>query len=306
MDEPEFVERADPEEVFAALADDTRIAVIRALWDADDTTLTFSELREAVGMRDSGQFNYHLGKLVGQFVRGTDDGYKLTQAGIQINGAIEAGAYTMEGSLEPIDLDEPCPTCGSDRTLYYEDDTVRVECRSCAVNAKFGVPPSVLAGCDRESIPSVAGEYLRATFRRITGGFCSFCDGDVHPTVGAVGDFLDDPDNPPEDIPEGFLEQVQDLPFVQYSCEQCGATPGGSLRAALRSHPAVVSFHYDRGVDVRDLPVWDVAGFHPDIETIRQRDPFRASVTFEADDDALTLVVDDTLDVVETARDRNS
>jgi len=305
MDEPEFVEKADPDEVFAALADDTRIAILRALWDADEP-LSFSKLREAVGMRDSGQFNYHLNKLVGQFVKGTDDGYKLTRAGVQINGAIEAGAYTVEASLDPIDLGSTCPTCGSDRTLYYEDDTVRVECESCAVNARFGVPPNVLADCDRDAVPAVAGEYLLSTFRHITDGFCPFCDGDVHPTVGAVVDFVDDPDDPPDEIPEGFLEQTRNLPFVQYECERCGATPSGSLRAVLRSPPAVVAFYYDHGIDIRDESPWDVAGFNTDLETIRQRDPFRASVTFEADDDALTLVVDDTLDVLETARDRNS
>lgn len=305
MDEPEFVEKADPEEVFAALSDDTRITILRALWDADEP-LPFSDLREAVGVRDSGQFNYHLNKLVGQFVRQADGGYELTQASIRINGAIEAGAYTMEASFDPIDLDTLCPTCSGDRTLYYEDETVRVECESCPTNARFGVPPSVFADCDREAIPEVAGEYLRATFQHITGGFCPFCEGDVHPTVGAIADFLDDPDDPPEEVTEEFLEHVRGLPFVQYECDRCGATPSGSLRATLRSHPAVVSFHYDHGIDVRDLSALDFGGFNPDTELIRQRDPFRASVTFEADGDAITLVVDDALDVLDVERDRNS
>ena len=306
MSEPEFVRKADPEEVFAALSDDTRVAILRALWDAEGDTLPFSALREAVGIRDSGQFNYHLGKLAGQFVTQTDDGYKLARAGIQINGAIEAGAYTMEASLEPIELDSPCPTCDSDRTLYYEDDTVRVECASCTASARFGVPPSVLAGHDRDTIPSVAGRYMRSTFERITDGFCSFCDGAVDPTVGPMDEFIEAPEELPDDVPDEFLERVQNLPFVQYDCEQCGATPSGNLRAVFLSHPAVVSFHYDRGIDVRDLSIWDVAGFDPESETICQRDPFRASATFTVDDDSLTLVVDDHLDVVEIERDRNA
>jgi len=98
---------------------------------------------------------------------------------------------------------------------------------------------------------------------------------------------------------------VQDLPFVQYECEQCGATPSGSLRAVFLSHPAVVSFYYDHGIDVRDLSIWDVAGFDPESETIRQRAPFRASATFTVDNESLTLVVDDHLDVLEVERDRN-
>jgi len=304
MDDPEFVEKADPEEVFAALSDDTRIAILRTLWDADEP-LPFSDLREAVGVRDSGQFNYHLGKLTGQFVKQRDEKYTLTRAGIQINGAIEAGAYTVEASLEPIELDSPCPTCDSDRTLYYEDDTVRVECASCAVSARFGVPPSVLSDHDRTAIPSVAGRYLKSTFRRITDGFCTFCDGAVHPTVGTMGEFIEGPEELPDDVPDEFLEKVQDLPFVQYDCEQCGATPSGSLRAVFLSHPAVVSFHYEHGVDVRDVSAWDVAAFDPERETIRQDEPFRASTTFTVDDKSLTLVVDDALGVIEIERDRN-
>jgi len=179
MEEPEFVEKTDPEEVFAALSDDTRIAILRTLWDADQHVLSFSDLREAVGMRDSGRFNYHLGKLVGQFVKQTDGGYTLIRAGVQINGAIEAGAYTVETSLEPIELDSPCA--------------------SCAANARFGVPPNVLAGHGRETIPSVAGRYLNATFRRITDGFCPFCDGAVDPTVSAVGDVVEGPEELPDD-----------------------------------------------------------------------------------------------------------
>ena len=41
-----------------------------------DDPRTFSELREAVGMRDSGQFNYHLDKLLGTFVRVTEEGLR--------------------------------------------------------------------------------------------------------------------------------------------------------------------------------------------------------------------------------------
>jgi len=304
MDEPEFVEQADPEEVFGALSDDTRIATLRALWDADGP-LPFSDLREAVGMRDSGQFNYHLDKLVGQFVTRTDDGYELTRAGIEINGAIETGSYTVEATLEPIDLEDPCPTCGSVRTLFYEDETVRVECESCPVGARFGVPPSVFADCDRESLPQVAEQYLQATTRRLRDGFCSFCDGHVAATVGAVPDFVEDLGEVPDDAPEEFVDRAPEFPLIRYECDWCGATPSDGLRSALRSHPAVVSFYHEHGIDIRDLPAWNVGVIDPDRERVRQRDPFRAAATFEAGDESLTLVVDDALDVVAVERDRN-
>jgi hypothetical protein len=53
-----------PSEAFALFADETRVAIVEAL--AERTTaegtdgLSFAELRRAVGVRDAGQFNYHL------------------------------------------------------------------------------------------------------------------------------------------------------------------------------------------------------------------------------------------------------
>lgn len=52
------------------LADETRVGILRALVDRvrttpDDPTMWFAELQLAVGVRDSGTFNYHLEKLEG-------------------------------------------------------------------------------------------------------------------------------------------------------------------------------------------------------------------------------------------------
>jgi hypothetical protein len=73
-------------EAFATLGNETRLSILLALWEAYEpfvatNAVAFSELRERVGMRDSGQFNYHLDKLRGHFVRKTDAGYELRRAG---------------------------------------------------------------------------------------------------------------------------------------------------------------------------------------------------------------------------------
>ncbi|MEZ3118088.1 winged helix-turn-helix domain-containing protein [Halobaculum sp. MBLA0147] len=301
MADPAVVERSDPDEVFGLLSDDSRVAILRALWEADGHEATFSELRDAVVMRDSGQFNYHLGKLVGQFVTNTEDAYELTQAGIQINGAIEAGAYTAAGSLEPVTLTDPCPTCGGDRTLEYDDETVRISCQSCPVEYRIGVPPAVFAGHSRDEIPRVADRYLRTTFHHITNGFCSFCDGPVAPTVE-----VEEPPAPDGDVPsdESAADAGDDsaqpstVLLAQYTCQQCGSDLTIGLPQVFLHHPAVVSFYYDHGVDVRDRPVWEFNLTDPDYQTVRGRDPFRVGVTYECGEETLTLVVDETLNVV--------
>ncbi|MEZ3116162.1 ArsR/SmtB family transcription factor [Halobaculum sp. MBLA0147] len=302
MTDPTFVEQTDPDEVFSLLADETRVEILRALW-ADDGEATFSELRAEVGMRDSGQFNYHLDKLVGRFVTRTDDAYELTQAGMQINGAIAAGAYTAAGSIDPIELPESCPACGGERTLHYGDETVRVACGSCPVEYRVGVPPAVFVGCNREDVPRVASQYVQTTFHQLTSGFCAFCDGPATPTVelqfptGDDGDGSAEASHDPDS--DGISEESGPVPLARYTCHQCGAEPTLGLPHVFVDHPAVVGFYYDRGVDVRERSVWAFGATDPGNQSVRGRDPLRVSVTYECEGDTLTLVIDDTVTVTE-------
>jgi hypothetical protein len=85
--------RADPDEVFSAVANETRFDILRAVWDltktdAGDASATFAAVRAEAGVQDSGQFNYHLQKLSPRFVRKTEEGYETTHAGSQLVGAV--------------------------------------------------------------------------------------------------------------------------------------------------------------------------------------------------------------------------
>lgn len=299
MNQPQFVEQREPEEVFTLLSDDNRVAILRALWDCDGP-MTFSELHDAVGIEDSGQFNYHLDRLVGQFVDKTGAGYELTASGVQINGAIEAGSYTASGGMEPIELDRPCATCGGTRTFYYEDETVQVDCDSCSVQARFTVPPGAFVDCDREEIPGVAGRYLRSIIERLERGFCSRCDGPVERQVGRI---VDSPawEVPTEEAVDDMpFDDPHDVPSVEYECLQCGTQPTGGLTYSLLDHPEVVSFYHERAVDLRNRPIWEFALLGTEYERVQSTDPFRAVTTFSADGDELTVVVDEELRVVES------
>ena len=80
-------------ESLALLSDERRVAIVRELAAAgavpgSTVTISFSELLERVGIRDSGQFNYHLGRLRGRFVDRTDDGYRLTPTGAAVGETI--------------------------------------------------------------------------------------------------------------------------------------------------------------------------------------------------------------------------
>jgi len=296
MSEPDLTESVDPAAAFATLSDDTRVDILRALWAADDQPLGFAELREAAGVADSGQFNYHLDRLVGRFVRKTDGGYELTPAGMHVNGAVTAGAYTMDGEMEPVELDDTCPACGGARTFRYEHETAYVECPDCAVSLAAAVPPGVFVDYDRADAPRVAARYFRTIVGQVTSGFCAYCDGPVDPTVGTIATLADDDtDDVPPDAPA-------DLPLVRYECQRCGGVVTSDLGSAFVEHPAVAGFHYEHGVDVRERPFYRFAALTADRAALRERGPVRASVTYAVGDAELTLVVDETAEVRDVER----
>lgn len=61
-----------PDEAFAALGNETRMEMPRALGHADGT-LSFSELYDRLDVADSGQFTNRLDKLLAHFLRKTDE-----------------------------------------------------------------------------------------------------------------------------------------------------------------------------------------------------------------------------------------
>lgn len=104
-------QRAGGLDALEALANEHRIAILRALADADDP-LTFTELREAIDMADTGQFNYHLTQLLGRFVRERQGGYELGHAGERlIVLANDIDPETVANSRAEYSTG-PCPVCG--------------------------------------------------------------------------------------------------------------------------------------------------------------------------------------------------
>ena len=288
-----IVDALDPEDAFAILADETRIDILRALWEADGHEATFSELREAVGVRDSGQFNYHLGKLTDRFVGKTAEGYELRTAGQEVVGSLLSGSYTMTAELEPIDLDDPCPVCDGPMTFDYEHERVVVECGECFYASQFPVPPGAFAGYDVERFPDVTERYVRTFIAQVTNGFCPSCTGPVEPELIALED-LSGWDGPTE-----FARVAS----VTYDCDRCGSSSQLDLKTALLNDPVVVSFHHDHGVDVRDVSILRRRETANDLQSrLLESDPPRATVTYTIDDASLTLTVGNALEVVDVGR----
>jgi hypothetical protein len=280
-----------PEEVFALLGNELRMNILQALFEDPYVPLSFSTLRERVDERDSGKFNYHLGKLVGRFVRKTGEGYELTLAGWQIVGAILAGTYTSSGSIDPIDLDIDCPECRGTVRLTYEDERLRVACVDCDEQlSSAGVPPGIIEGYERDEYPQVFEQWMRSLTDLAERGFCLSCSGRLVPEV-----LVDC-----EDEQLGTIDE----PHVKYTCQRCPEILSLSVGSALLGHPAVVSFHYDHGIDLRTARTWSLDWLRRSTPTVESTDPLLVRLDVTLGDDTLALVVDDTLEVVDVRDSR--
>ncbi len=281
----------DPDEAFSLVADEKRFAIVEALWEADDRERSFSELREAVGIRDSGQFNYHLDKLTGAFVRKTDDGaYTLRHAGERVVGAILSGGYTRALTVDPIPLEGTCPDCGGDLVATYEEELASVECTECTVKVtQFSVPPGILDGYEAAEYPAVFDRWIKSMLFQSTRGFCRLCMGRLRPRVT-------------ETSLAGVDVDVVSAVGAEFECDRCGATSQTVLSGALMDRPELVSFAHDHGVDVWRTPMWELDWLTTaDTERLSE-EPVRVRVTFDIDDERLSLTVDDDLTVLDAER----
>ncbi|MFB6195427.1 MAG: winged helix-turn-helix domain-containing protein [Haloplanus sp.] len=284
-----------PDDAFTLLADRTRIKIIRALGDASTPgvpeTLTFSELRRRADISGSGRFNYHLKQLVGQFVEETDDGYRLSYPGVRVYQAMKAGTFTDCVRIDPFELDETCHVCGAPQEAGYLDSMFRVRCTDddCgAVFYKYFCPPSSLTERDREGVLRAANERIRREIASMARGVCPWCCGRMTARV----------------LPTDAEMPLRDNPAIRHrvlhACETCDGALYTRLGGLLVTHPAVVSFFYDHGVDVTQRHLWTLPFASSDERTtVTGTDPWRATVQVSCDDDTLQVRLDDEPSVVD-------
>ncbi|WP_159904537.1 DUF7351 domain-containing protein [Salinirussus salinus] len=290
---------ADLDEVFGVVANETRIAILRALWDEHTANpeevdgprsdpVAFSTLRERVGVADSGQFNYHLDKLVPEFVQHREGGYVLTHAGAQVVGAAVSGVYTdTDADLEAAEMGA-CTVSDCTGTLEasYEDGHVTVACDTCDLRTVMHVPPVVVGTQDVGANPDLLQQFTLTEMQRLVRGFCNLCDG---PVGARVADSLTDGPS------EGSVAVV-------HVCQSCGSISHTSAAVFVLDHPAVVSLLHDAGIDYRSIALWQTPPELAYEETVRSLDPLRLEVTVTVDSETLDIVLDDDFDVVEARR----
>ena len=169
-----------PEDAFALLGHDIRVSIVQALWEFDNEPASFSELQDAIPISDSGQFNYHLGELVGVFVQETEKGYKLNYAGRSVVGAILDGTYTKQRYVPEYNAGISCATCGAELVASYSESAFRIRCRECEqLVSRIDLPPGAVDDRDEGELIETASYWTRSKFSLITNGICPNCAGNM-------------------------------------------------------------------------------------------------------------------------------
>ena len=304
-------------ETFKLLSNETRLAILLALWEAYEPhsnadSLSFTALRDRVGVRQGGQFNYHLDQVVGEFVEKTDEGYALLRKGRMLVQSIIAGTGIEDPILEQTAIDARCDHCGARTAITYGNNYVYQVCTECPAEAPPDSPhpegtllawtfePTGLTDRTAEEVftASTVKNYARIVLR--FEGLCPVCSGPVDWSLDACSE------HEPETDGVCAACDREDPVLAREQCTVCKSKGYGTPGIKVLFHPAVVSFFHHHGVElgltgdtgfedvVRTLEI--VEGLE---ETVRSTEPLRVRVTATADGDALHLDLDEAMNVVQ-------
>jgi hypothetical protein len=264
-------------DVLELLGQETRVDVLRALLaarrESSEPSLSFTELKDAAGVEDTGRFNYHLNQLRGTFVVEDDEGYRLSSFGFRLFARLSAGLSDPDPDVDPVSLSGDCPECGAALQAAPEGNQFQLICvEGHTLNEELLGTPRAVA--DRD--PEAAAETLALINTQATelgvSGICPSCHGRT----------------------EGGIEHVEGHGYrYRAPCSDCGNRFATTVGDCVATHPAVVAFLAEHGVDARREATWTLPFRLPGGETVVSEEPLRLRVTAgEGFEDSLELVVD--------------
>ncbi|PSP69142.1 ArsR family transcriptional regulator [Halobacteriales archaeon QH_9_66_26] len=283
----ECVECVAPADAFALVGNETRLGILEALWRADDEPVRFSALNDAVGMRDSAQFNYHLGKLTDQYVRKTDEGYELRNAGAKIVRAVLAGSFNEHPELDSFVIDDGCTRCDEPLVASYEDEMLALDCPDCGrAHGEYSFPPGGLHDRTNEEVLDAFDQRVRHLHCLAKDGVCPECSGRMRTELSKEGECC---------LGVGLR--------ADHVCEQCDHSLCSAIGLSLLDRSPVVAFYRDHGIDLGTTPYWQLDWcVSDDHTTVRSTDPWELEIDVALGDERLRATLDEDLALVETRR----
>jgi len=303
-------------EALNLIAEETRLAILLALWEeydphADDE-VPFSRLFERTGYDERGNFSYHLEKLKGQFIEqhGEEGGYGLRKPGLKLVRAIIAGRGIEDATLKQTPIDRRCSLCGAATAVSYRDGILLWSCTECE-----GIAPDEIdtagalglvefdpAGLDDRSAEELYAASRVATHqstRSMFNGLCPACSG-------TVDQWLDhcEAHNP---MGRGICDHCghPSPALAHFQCTTCEKYCVAHPASLALFHPQMVAFYATHGISTRIRT--------DDFERARQVDalvddhdqdvigtsPLRVRVTATLGDEAIRLIFDERVNVVD-------
>lgn len=270
------IEESDPTEIFDSLTNSTRIEILQALANAytdapNDPWVEYNELRDAVGIRDNGNFNYHL-KQLDDFIVKRAVGYRLSRVGMELISTVTSGVFSSEWTWGPIDAPGDCLFCDDSVELYYEEGMLFLTCGNDKHSMGLSVSPSLLDSHPKEDVIERIA-FMENQWGALTRrGICSECQGYVSGRIEFGG--------------------IQPDHYLYHGhCHHCGFQHGIPLGLFLISHPTVSNFYYEQGIDTRSTPFWTLDFCTPGNETAVSTDPLRLQGEITHGGETLSLTV---------------
>ncbi|WP_266079325.1 DUF7351 domain-containing protein [Haladaptatus caseinilyticus] len=281
--------RPDPADALAAIGNERRVSMIYELQQAfrnGEYSLSYAELKQRVGLRDSGNFNYHLQRLVGQYVRKTTAGYELTYAGRKVASALTAGIFTEQADGTTLPAPGTCYNCHEESIIArYEHERIRITCDDCGEEILHNpFPPAPTTR--RDDLLSTFDVWTRRWNALASAGTCPECGSRMEGQITESEPTL----------------SIGDVPYrLRVSCRECWAMSNLPLGCLVREHPRVVGFHAAHGVDIDARPLWDIDwALHHEYLSLVGTDPLSFRLRIPLDDEELRLTFDDEGTVVST------
>lgn len=297
---------------FQLLADETRLAIMRALWEAydplDPSSVKFTELQEWAGVEDPGRLNYHLGELATHFIRHTEDGYQLSEAGKRIMRVVISGTAIDGVTIDQSEIDVSCIFCGGSTEISYQDGLLSHRCLRCNSRCVAEYPPSLLS---QEEFPpagllnrmtgdvySANRVWVKHREASVMDGVCPECSGPI--PVEAIR----------------ICDDHQPVPTDDEVCDSCGTVFWGVVHHVCEvckfhmqlptshyppTHPAVLAFYYEHGIEFDLASHEQMAHLLEYQQELASEDPFRIRTTISLEGDDITVMFNDQMSVVDVS-----
>lgn len=311
-------EQAPMDEAFQLLADETRLAILTALWETQDpvdpSPIAFNDLKELVDVDDPGRLNYHLSELSTDFIRRTDDGYELREAGKRIMRVVVSGTVIDRPTIEPVEIDVSCLYCGGSTEMSYKEGQRFHYCSECDARCVGDYPTSLLG---KEELPAAGlvnrtpneiyrkGDiWIKARRDSVFNRVCPECSGRM--PVERIR-ICKDHDHKPKQTNKTEVCDVCGSMFwgmVYHVCEVCKYTWKDSTVFYPTIQPAVIAFYYEHGIELEtELHEKRRHLFNlEESQEVVSKDPLKIGISIRLDGDELTLTYDENMRIADISR----